>query len=157
MANTTISVSDFINTKYRDYWIYSNRNGKNSIEPREQLPEVVRKIIFASYKINIKERDEHKTTELMGEVGKYHAHGPSSIEDSIKGVATAYKSQKAVRLLEGVGNFGAAAGDEGAAGRYTSVSGTPLLTAAYRDMWLALYTGISSSRIRFSSGPPPLT
>ena len=55
MANTTISVSDFINTKYRDYWIYSNRNGKNSIEPREQLPEVVRKIIFAAYKINIKE------------------------------------------------------------------------------------------------------
>lgn len=133
-SNITISVSDFINTKYREYWEYSNSNGKNSIDAREQLPEVIRKIIYAAYLLNIKPYDEHKTTELMGEVGKYHAHGPSSIEDSIKGVATAYKSQPAVRILEGIGNFGSAPGDEGAAGRYTSVSGTPLLSRIYQDI-----------------------
>ncbi len=129
-----VTVTEFINTRYRSYWEYSNKNGKNSIDPREGLPEVVRKIIFAAYKLNIREHSEHKTTELMGETGKFHGHGPSSIEDSIKGVATAYKSQPAARLLEGIGNFGAAPGDEGAAGRYTSVSGTPLLSAIYRDI-----------------------
>lgn len=132
MKNMT--VSEFIQTKYRDYWNYNNSNGKNSIDPREQLPEVIRKIIYAAYRLNIRPHDEHKTTELMGETGKFHAHGPSSIEDSIKGVATAYKSQSAVRILEGVGNFGAAQGDEGSAGRYTSVCGTPLLDAIYRDI-----------------------
>ena len=135
MGKTTVmSVSDFIGTKYREYWAYSNKNGKNSIEPREGLPEVVRKIIYAAYKVGVKEHDEHKTIELKGEVAKYHAHGDSSIEDSIKGVATAYKSQPATRVLEGVGNFGSAPGDEGAAARYTGVSGTPLLTSAYRDI-----------------------
>ena len=129
-----ITVSDFINTKYKDYWIYSNMNGKNSISPKEQLPEVIRKIIYASYKIGIKENAERKTIELKGEVSKYHAHGDSSIEDSIKGVATAYKSQPSVRLLEGVGNFGSAPGDEGAAARYTSISGTPLMSAIYKDI-----------------------
>lgn len=134
MDYKSITVSEFIATKYKAYWDYSNKNGKNSVDPREQLPEVIRKIIYASYRLKIKERDEHKTTELMGEVGKFHAHGPSSIEDSIKGVATDYKSQPAARILEGVGNFGAAPGDEGAAGRYTSISGTPLLSMIYRDI-----------------------
>lgn len=130
----SISVSNFINTKYKEYWNYSNKNGKNSIDPREQMPEVIRKIIFASYMLKIRENEERKTGELIGEVGKYHAHGPSSIEDSIKGVATDYKSQPAIRLLNGVGNFGSAPGDEGAAGRYTSITGTPLLKAIFKDI-----------------------
>lgn len=132
--SSSLTVSAFINTKYREFWEYSNMNGKNSIDAREQIPEVVRKIIYAAYRLKIREKMEHKTTELMGEVGKFHPHGPSSIEDSIKGVATAYKSQIPVRILEGVGNFGSAPGDEGAAGRYTSISGTPLLSAIYQDI-----------------------
>lgn len=129
-----ITVKDFMNTKYRDYWEYSNKDGKNSITPKEQLPEVVRKIIYASYKLNIKPGEERKTPELAGETNKYHAHSNTGIEDSVKGVATAYKSQKAIRFLEGVGNFGVAQGDSGSAGRYTSVSGTPLLSAIYEDI-----------------------
>ena len=134
MGQLSMTVTDFINTKYREYWEYSNKNGKNSIDPREQLPEVVRKIIYSAYVLGIKEGEEHKTPELKGEVVKYHPHGESSIEDSIKGVATAYKNQVPVRILEGIGNFGAAPGDEGSAARYTSVSGTPLLTAIYKDI-----------------------
>lgn len=130
----SITISDFINTKYRDYWEYSNKNGKNSITPKEGLPEVVRKTIYAAYKIHVKEYEERKTVELKGELIKYHAHGESSLEDSIKGIATGYKSQPAVRLLEGIGNFGAAPGDEGSAARYTSISGTPLLSAIYKDI-----------------------
>lgn len=130
----SISVTEFINTKYKEYWDYSNKNGKNSVDPREQLPEVVRKITYASYMLGVKEHEERKTGELIGETQKFHSHGPSSIEDSIKGVATAYKSQPSVRLLEGIGNFGAAPGDEGAAGRYTNISGTPLMKAIFKDM-----------------------
>ena len=153
-----ISVKECIDVKYREFWNYSNSNGKNSIDAREQLPEVVRKIIFASYKLNVRENDEHKTNELMGETGKYHAHGPSSIEDSIKGIATAYKSQKAIRVLEGVGNFGSAPGDEGAAGRYTNISGTPLLTVIYKDLPFVPYneddTGLSQPE--YISVPLPI-
>lgn len=131
---SSMTISEFVNVKYRDYWEYSNKNGKNSIDSREQLPEVIRKIIYGCYTLGIKEYVEYKTGQLKGEVIKYHPHGESSIEDSIKGVATAYKSQIPVRILEGVGNFGAAPGDEGSAARYTSVSGTPLLTAIYKDI-----------------------
>lgn len=129
-----VKISDFINNQYRSYWNYTNKDGKNSVTPKEGLPEVVRKIVYAAYRIGLKEKAERKTMELKGEVGKFHPHGDSSIEDSIKGVATAYKSQPATRLLEGVGNFGAAPGDDGAAARYTSISGTPLLTAIYKDI-----------------------
>ena len=132
-THKSISVTDFINTGYRDFWCYNNK-GKNSIEPREGMPEVVRRVVYAAYCLNIKEHDEHKTIEVKGELSKIHPHSDSSLEDSIKGVATAYKSQPATRILQGVGNFGSAPGDEGAAARYTSVSGTPLLTAMYRDI-----------------------
>lgn len=134
LDNSDLTVEDFINKKYREYWEYSNKNGKNAITPKEQLPEVVRKIIYASYKLNIRPNDERKTVELSGEVAKYHAHGDASIQDSIKGVATAYKSQPATRLLQGIGNFGYAPGDEGAAARYTSVASTPLMSAIYKDI-----------------------
>ena len=126
-----ITISDFINKKYRSYWEYSNKNGKNAIDANEQLPEVVRKIIYSAYTLGIKPSDERKTIELAGQVVKYHAHGDSSIQESIKGVATAYKSQPATRLLHGIGNFGFAPGDDGAAARYTSIGGTPLLSAIY--------------------------
>lgn len=158
MGNT-ITVSDFINKKYRQFWEYSNKNGKNSVDPREQLPEVVRKIIYASYKIGIREREEHKTPELIGEVVKIHPHGNQSIEDSIKGVATAYKNQPCTRILEGIGNFGSCPGDDGAAGRYNSVAGTPLLTAIYRDLPFVPYdtedTGIEQPT--YISVPLPMS
>lgn len=158
-SNNTITVSDFINTKYRQYWEYSNKNGKNAISPKEQMPEVVRKIIFAAYKLNIREKDEHKTVELSGETAKYHAHGDSSIQDSIKAVATAYKSQPAIRLLKGIGNFGYAPGDEGAAARYTSVCGTPLLTAIYKDIpFMETNTDDTGlEQVEYISTPLPMT
>lgn len=129
-----MTITELINEKYKSYWVYSNSNGKNSIDPREQLPEVVRKIIYGAYKLNIREGQNRKTLELAGEALKYHDHGDSSMNDSIKGVATFYKSQPATRLLEGIGNFGAAAGDEGAASRYTHIGGTPLLSKIYEDI-----------------------
>lgn len=133
-ARKSFTVSEFINTKYREFWNYSNANGKNAIVPKEQLPEVVRKIIYSSFRLNIRENKETKTAELAGETSKFHAHATDGIEDSIKGVATSYKTQTATRLLEGIGNFGYAPGDSGAAARYTSVAGSPLLSAIYQDL-----------------------
>lgn len=159
LSNDTISVSNFINTKYRSYWEYSNKNGKNAISPKEQLPEVVRKIIYAAYQLNMKDREERKTVELSGETAKYHAHGDSSIQDSIKGVATAYKSQPATRLLRGIGNFGYAPGDDGAAARYTSIERTPLLATIFKDIPFMPFntddTGLEQPE--YISTPLPLT
>lgn len=133
-SESEISVKDFINSKYRQYWEYSNKNGKNAVDAREQLPEVVRKIIYASYLLNIKENSEVKVTTLTGEVIKIHAHGDATISESIKALGASYKVQPAMQLLEGIGNFGAVPGDTGAAARYISVGGTPLLSAIYRDI-----------------------
>ena len=134
LDNSDLTIEDLINVKYREYWNYSNKNGKNAINPAEQIPEVVRKIIYAAYMLKFKIGDEHKTIELSGETAKFHPHGDSSIQDSIKGVATAFKSQPATRLLKGIGNFGYAPGDSGAAARYTSVTSTPLLQAIFNDI-----------------------
>ena len=128
-----ITVHDFVHLFYRKFWNYDNQ-GKNALDPNDQLQEVVSRIVLAAYNLNIRPDIEVKTTKLTGEVVKYHPHGDDSISESIKGVATAYKSQKATRLLEGQGNFGVVAGDSGAAGRYTFVSGTPLLSAIFKDM-----------------------
>lgn len=129
-----ISIADFMNTKYREYWEYSNKDGKNAVDAYEQLPEVVRKIIFASYKNNLKLGQETKTVKLSGTVSTYHPHGDASIQESIKGVASDYKSQVATRLLHGLGNFGDSADSTGAAARYTSVTITPLMNKIFKDI-----------------------
>lgn len=132
--NSDITVEDFMKTRYKEYWEYSNKDGKNAIDAYEQLPEVVRKIIYACYTLNIKQGDERKTVELSGQVSKFHPHGDASIQDSIKGIASSWKSQTATRLLHGIGNFGDSPSSDGAAARYTSIGGTPLLTAIYKDI-----------------------
>lgn len=132
--DSDITVEEFMKTRYKEYWQYSNKDGKNAIDAYEQLPEVVRKIIYACYMINVRVGDERKTVQLAGQVSQLHAHGDASIQDSIKGVASAWKSQPATRLLQGIGNFGDSPSSDGAAARYTAISGTPLLTAIYKDI-----------------------
>lgn len=141
MAIQDISIKDFINSEsnigigYKDYWKESNID-KNVFLPHEQLMTIERRIIWSAHRIgmggNINE--DHKTPELSGEVIKYHISGETSIQDSIKGLATNYKRQQACRILKGVGNMGSHAGDPGAAARYTHVRGTPLLKAISRDI-----------------------
>lgn len=135
-----ISIKDFINSEssigigYKDYWKESNID-KNVFLPHEQLMTIERRIIWAAYKIGLGNLNAvHKTPTLSGEVLKYHISGEASIQDSIKGLAADYKRQPAVRLLKGVGNMGTHAGDPGAAARYTSVRGTPLLKSIIRDI-----------------------
>lgn len=129
-----ITVTEYIHTFYREYWSYSNKDGKNSVSPREQLPEVVRKIIYSAYKLNIRPYVEVRTPGLSGETIKIHPHSQDAINDSIAGLASSYKSEPAMRLLEGIGNFGVAAGSGEAASRYTSIAGTPLLSSIYKDI-----------------------
>ena len=128
-----VDIGDFVSVNYRQFWNYSNKS-KNALNPKDQIPSIVRKIIYSAYLLKIRPQEERKASELMGEVAKIHAHGTDTITDSIKGVATPYKNASEYRLLEGVGNFGSAPGDTGAAGRYISVGGSPLLDAIYKDI-----------------------
>lgn len=130
----TIKVSDFINTKYKDYWIESSMN-RNVALPYEGLMTVGRRIIWAASKIGMTTLgEEHKTIALGGETLKYHIAGDQSVYDSIKGIATDYKRQPTARILKGVGNMGSCPGDPGAAARYTSVAPTPLLISMIKDI-----------------------
>lgn len=137
----TIKISDFINTKYKEYWVESSQN-RNVCYPYEGLMTIERRIIWAAYKIGMfKLGEEHKTIALGGETLKYHIAGDQSVYDSIKGIATDYKRQPAVRILKGVGNMGSCPGDPGAAARYTSVAPTPLLISMLSDIkYLPLVT-----------------
>ena len=153
-----ISVKDFIHTKYREYWEYANK-GKNAIIPEEQLPEVSRRVIYSAYKLGIKTTTETKTVELSGECAKIHPHGDSSIQDSIKAIASVYKMQPATRMLKGIGNFGSVGVvGGGAAARYTSVSGTPLLETIYKDLEFVPYTSEETgiSQPEYISCPLPM-
>ena len=135
MQSTVIKISDFIKTKYRDFWKDTNIN-KNTFFPQDEMMSVEKRIVWAAYKIGMGGNDfsAHKTVELSGEVSKYHISGIDSINDSIKGLATSYKRQPCCRILKGLGNFGFAAGDSGAAARYTNITGTPLLSAMIKDL-----------------------
>lgn len=128
-----VNISNFVDHRYRQFWKYSNKT-KNALNPIDQIPTVVRKIIYSAFLLNIKQQEERKTVELMGEVAKIHPHGNDTIVDSIKGVATPYKNDASYRILEGIGNFGSSPGETGAAGRYLYVGGTPLLSAIYKDL-----------------------
>lgn len=128
-----ITITEFKNNQYKQYWDYTNK-GKNAFLPKEQLLEVVRHIIYSAYVLNIKEFQTVKTTSLAGTVINIHPHSDASIADSIKGCAAAYKSQPATTLLMAEANMGMVAGDPGAASRYTAISGTPLLSAIYKDI-----------------------
>lgn len=129
-----VKVSEFVQTKYKEFWKESNRN-RNVFLPEEQLMAVEKRIIWAAHKIGMTNLNkEYKTTDLSGETAKYHIAGQSTIDDSIKGLAAPYKRQSAVRLFGSESNMGSFQGDSGAASRYTSVMPTPLLLEIMRDL-----------------------
>lgn len=128
-----IKVSDFIHTRYKEYWKESNLF-RNTFIPKEQLMVIERRILWAAYKIGLSTNEKQLTRVLASETGKYHISSETSVQDSIKGIAASYKRQDACKLLMGIGNFGEATGDMGASARYTSIKGTPLLKAIYRDL-----------------------
>lgn len=129
----SIKVSEYIDVFYRKFW--NNQNiDRNTFLPQEQLLTVNRHIIWAAYKLGMSKGDERKTVQLAGETAKYHIAGDATIQDSVKGMATDYRRQVACRVFHGVGNFGSPSGDLGAAARYTSIQGTPLLSAIIKDI-----------------------
>lgn len=154
-----IKVSEFIDTKYRDFWKEENLS-VNVFLPQEQFMQVEKRILWAASKIGMlnseKTESKFKTTELSGETLKYHISGETSVQDSIKGLATNYKRQKAVRLFKGIGNMGVTAGDPGSAARYTSIQGTPLLSAIIRDLEYAELITDSTGLLQPKYIVPPL-
>ena len=128
-----IKISDFVDTYYRIFWNNQNLD-RNTFLPQEQLITVNRHIIWAAYKLGMTKGTIRKTVELAGETAKYHIAGDATIQDSVKGMATDYRRQVACRVFHGKGNFGYSAGDPGAAARYTSIQGTPLLAAILKDL-----------------------
>ena len=128
-----INMSNWFNVEFRKYWDEQNRT-RNAIIPKEQLVEINRRIIYAAMKIGLNKNVETKISDLTGETLKYHISSIDGVADSIKNMGVPYKYQKAVQILHGVGNFGSTYGSKGAAARYISVQGTPLLEALIADI-----------------------
>lgn len=128
-----ITITEFANTKYREYWENVNQN-KNAFFPEEQLVAVNRHLCWAAYKIGMKPGFTVKTPYLTGEIIKTHVSGDQGVNDSIALAAQGYRRQIGSRLLRGEGNLGSFPGDPGAASRYTQVECTPLLHRIIKDM-----------------------
>ena len=128
-----ITISNFFETKYREYWKKTNQD-KNAFFPEEQLTAVNRHLIWAASKLGMYKGSVVKTPELAAEIVKTHIASNIGVEDSVKGAAVEYRRQPGTRLLRGIGNMGSFPGDTGAAARYTSVQCTPLLDKMIKDI-----------------------
>lgn len=128
-----ITITEFVNTKYREYWNHTNQS-TNAYFPEEQLVLVGRHLMWAAKNIGLRSNVELKVPNLTGEILKTHVSGDMSVHDSIKLMSTEYRRQPAVRIMRPIGNVSAYPGDPGAHGRYLSVQGTPLLDRIIDDM-----------------------
>lgn len=86
---------------------------------KDGLKPVQRKIIFSMIKSsNTSDKPYVKSARIVGDtMGKYHAHGDSSIYGSL--VNMAQKFNMGIPIIDGQGNFGTIDGDSAAAMRYT--------------------------------------
>lgn len=106
----------------RGYAIYVARR-RALPDPRDGLKPVHRKLIYALFKDFNRETKQNKTVKTAALVGtvmrKYHPHGDTSINSSIKPLTNWFQSY--IPLIDHQGSFGTMSGDGAAAQRYTEV------------------------------------
>lgn len=87
---------------------------------------VQRRILFAMHRMGLSDRAKHvKSARIVGDcLGKYHAHGDSSVYDAAVRMAQPYSLR--YPLVDGQGNFGDRDGSGAAAMRYTEARLTPI-------------------------------
>lgn len=93
---------------------------------RDGLKPVHRRILYGMYELGLNpERQYKKSARIVGDVlGKYHAHGDTSVYEAMVRLAQDFKMN--APLVDGHGNWGSIDGDSAAAMRYTEAKLSPL-------------------------------
>lgn len=86
---------------------------------------VQRRILYAMHRMGLTDKSKHvKSARVVGDVlGKYHAHGDSSVYDAAVRMSQSFSLR--YPLIDGQGNFGDRDGSGAAAMRYTEARLTP--------------------------------
>ena len=115
-----ISLEREMRRSYLDYAM-SVIVGRALPDVRDGLKPVHRRALFAMHEVsNDWNKAYKKSARIVGDVmGKYHPHGDTAIYDTIVRMAQPFSLRH--MLVDGQGNFGAVAGDNPAAMRYTEI------------------------------------
>ena len=113
-----LDFSEEMKTSYRDYAM-SVIVARALPDVRDGLKPVQRRILYAMKELGLSPDKPHrKSARIVGDtMGKYHAHGDSSIYDALVHMTEDYSLN--APLVDGHGNFGSIDGDGAAAMRYT--------------------------------------
>ena len=111
------------NMDYSEYIIYLVRH-RVLPNPIDGLKNVHRRILYSLFKdfhMNKHNCKTIKTSRVSGHViGKYHPHGPASVEDAIKPMVNWFEIY--CPLIRAQGGYGSMYGDKQSAARYTEVA-----------------------------------
>jgi len=129
MKETTVDT--LIKTEWYDFFKHCL---KSKYIDHEGILAVERRIIYAAYHCLRQKGKVIPTRVLQGETAKYHISGETSVYDTIKAMASYYRRPFCTNVIYGVGSFPISQSNQGAAPRYTHVTGTPLLYKIFDDM-----------------------
>ena len=126
-------IHDEMKSSYIDYAM-SVIVGRALPDVRDGLKPVHRRILYGMSGLGVTPDKPHKkSARIVGEVmGKYHAHGDSSIYQAMVNMAQPFATR--YPLVDGHGNFGSIDGDGAAAMRYTEARMTPFALQMLRDI-----------------------
>ena len=122
-----------IERSYIDYSM-SVIAGRALPDVRDGMKPVHRRILYGMHHLGVTPDKPHKkSARIVGEVmGKYHAHGDSSIYDAMVRMSQDFSMR--YPLVDGHGNFGSIDGDGAAAQRYTEARMSPFSREMIRDI-----------------------
>src|SRR5699024_5358129 len=128
-----INIEDEMKTAYIDYSM-SVIVSRALPDVRDGLKPVHRRVLFGMHELGVSHNRPHKkSARIVGEVlGKYHAHGDSSVYDTMVRMAQEWSLR--YMLVDGQGNYGSVDGDSPAAMRYTEARMRKLSEAMLLDI-----------------------
>jgi DNA gyrase subunit A len=122
MADTILEkdITAEMRASYLDYSM-SVITGRAIPDIKDGLKPVHRRILYSMWEQGMTHDSPYrKSARAVGDIlGKYHAHGDTSVYDSIVRMAQQFSMR--YPLIDGQGNFGSIDGDPAAAMRYTEV------------------------------------
>lgn len=122
-TTTPTPISDYLRTKNYAYMIYTNTDRAIPIV-RSGIKPGAQRLLYSMLQDGVlpgtTPRKSAKLTSAA--TGAYHPHGQSSMYENMVTLAAPYSR---LRLIDGIGSFGAFPGDEPAADRYTEARLTP--------------------------------
>lgn len=124
-SDSGVDLAEYVERAYLDYAM-SVVMGRALPRLQDGQKPVQRRILYAMHRMGLTDKTKHvKSARVVGDVlGKYHAHGDSSVYDAAVRMSQNFSLR--YPLIDGQGNFGDRDGSGAAAMRYTEARLTPI-------------------------------